>query len=72
MIGVRRPHSGERARLRAELELGRLSIGQVLSLGGRVFRITGFDPVSVRPRRVYLEDAADGVAAAVEVEVGEE
>ncbi len=54
------------------LPRGRVSIGRVVVLRGRTFEIVGVDPVSVRPRRVYLEDAATGSAAVAGLEASEE
>jgi len=37
-----------------------LTIGQLVSLGGRVLRVIGFDPMSVSERQVQLEDCRTG------------
>lgn len=44
-------------RLWAENEL---SIGRIIALDRRRYRVLGFDPVSVRPRRLYVEDVGSG------------
>lgn len=38
----------------------KLSVGSSLDVDGRCYRVLGFDPVSVRPRRVYLMDLETG------------
>jgi hypothetical protein len=37
-----------------------LCIGERVSLGGRVFVVHGFTPLSVSPGRVHLEDVETG------------
>lgn len=38
------------------LQEGRLTVGSELEVDGRRYRVTGFDPVSVRPRGVYVQE----------------
>jgi hypothetical protein len=56
------------AQLRRLWEEGAISRGQVVEIDGRRFRIQGFDPVSVRPRRLYVEDLGGNASFAFEVE----
>ena len=37
-----------------------LTVGQLVSLGGRVLRVSGFDPMGVSSRQVELEDCKTG------------
>jgi hypothetical protein len=37
-----------------------LKVGQLVSLGGRVLRVLGFDPMGVSDRQVELEDCKTG------------
>lgn len=42
------------ARLAEEWDQGRLRVGDEIRLGGTRYTVTGFDPVSVQVRRLYL------------------
>jgi hypothetical protein len=46
------------ARLEQLCEGGELSVGSVVSLGDKRYRVHGFDPVGAHKRRVYLEELA--------------
>lgn len=41
---------------------GAISMGRVIESGGRRFRVQGFDPVSVRPRCLYVEELGADVS----------
>jgi hypothetical protein len=41
--------------------------GDLLAVGASGYRVLGFDPVSVRPRRLYVEDASSGRTAELEI-----
>lgn len=43
-----------------------MKIDEVIVLGGRRYRVVGFDPLGVAPRRVYLRDLATGDEVSVE------
>jgi hypothetical protein len=49
------PHL-DAARLERLCDEGQLSVGAVVSLGEKRYRVHGFDPVGARKRRVYLEE----------------
>jgi hypothetical protein len=49
------PHL-DAARLERLCEEGQLSVGSVVSLGDRRYRVLGFDPVGAHKRRVYVEE----------------
>jgi hypothetical protein len=49
------PHL-DAARLEQLCEAGELSVGAVVSLGDKRYRVLGFDPVGAHRRRVYLEE----------------
>jgi len=42
-----------------------MEIGDPVTWHGRVYRLVGFDPMSVSERLAYLEDAETGAAASV-------
>jgi hypothetical protein len=44
-----------------------LAPGQQIRIGERSYRVLGFDPVSVRPRRLYLESLSTGDRYVVEI-----
>lgn len=46
-----------------------LMCGDLLAIGASRFRVLGFDRVSVRPRRLYLEDASSGHTVELEIPV---
>lgn len=50
------------------LREGGLSLGRVIDVGGRRYRIRGFDPVSVRPRSLYVEDVGTGAWLSFELD----
>ncbi len=37
-----------------------VTVGQLVTVGGRVLRVRGFDPMSVENRQVELEDCKTG------------
>lgn len=49
------PHL-DAARLEQLCEAGELSVGSVVSVGDKRYRVHGFDPVGAHKRRVYLEE----------------
>lgn len=68
-VGPPRPlRREEEAVLRRLWHERALSVGRVVETGARRFRILGFDPVSVRPRLVYVEELGTGAPHALEVE----
>ena len=45
-----------------------MNLGDVVVLGGRSFHVCGVDPVSVRPRLAYLQEARTGRSISVPFE----
>jgi len=54
--------------LRKLWQEGGVEVGRVIDVGGRRYRIRGFDPVSVRPRSLYLEEVGTGTWLTFEVD----
>jgi hypothetical protein len=44
-----------------------LVCGDFVAIGASRYRVLGFDPVSVRPRRLYVEDASSGHRVELEI-----
>jgi hypothetical protein len=57
----------EAAGLRRAWAEQELAPGQEIGVGERSYRVLGFDPVSVRPRRLYVESLSTGDRYVVEI-----
>jgi hypothetical protein len=56
--------------LRRLWQEGAISAGRVIVVGGRHFRVRGFNPVSVRPRCLYVEELGTDTWLSFEMEEG--
>jgi hypothetical protein len=57
-------------RLRRLWQEGAISVGGEIDVGGRRFRVRGFDPVSVRPRCLYVEELGPDTWLSFEMDEG--